>query len=67
MDTNFPSLALLTRPRAILYSLCFALLSFPVIARSWFDYLIGGHGWRQGDWLINFDPGRSAAARSGRC
>jgi len=35
----------------------FAVLSFPVMARLWFDYLIGGTGWRQGDWLINFGAG----------
>ena len=35
----------------------FAALSFPVIARLLFDYLIGGTGWRQGDWLINFHAG----------
>ena len=23
----------------------------PIIARAWFDHLMGGHGWRQGDWL----------------
>lgn len=39
------------------FSFVLAMLSFPVIARVWFDYLHGGHGWRQGDWLINLGSG----------
>ena len=38
-------------------SIFFALLSFAIVARAWFDYLTGGHGWRQGDWLINSNEG----------
>lgn len=41
----------------ILLSLIFAVLSFPVMARAWFDYLHNGSGWRQGDWLINLGSG----------
>ncbi|WP_281857991.1 hypothetical protein, partial [Litoreibacter halocynthiae] len=29
----------------------------PVLARLWFDFLIRGNGWRQGDWLINSGSG----------
>lgn len=42
---------------AIGLSLAFTVLSFPILARVWFDYLGGGNGWRQGDWLINFGAG----------
>ena len=38
-------------------SLFLALLSFSIVARAWFDHLTGGHGWRQGDWLINLGEG----------
>jgi len=41
----------------ILFSLVLAVLSFPVMARVWFDYLHAGNQWRQGDWLINFGSG----------
>lgn len=34
-----------------------AVLSLPVMARALFDHFIGGSGWRQGDWLINFGEG----------
>ena len=44
--------------RFICTSIVFALLSFPVIAWSWFDHINGGNGWRQGDWLINFGDGQ---------
>lgn len=48
-------------PSRVLQNLIFwsvlLLVSFPVLARLWFDYLIGGDGWRQGDWLINFGAG----------
>lgn len=39
------------------FSLALAVLSFPVMARAWFDYLHNGSGWRQGDWLINLGAG----------
>lgn len=38
-------------------ALGFAALSFPVIARLWFDFRGGGNDWRQGDWLINSGSG----------
>ncbi len=48
-------------PRGILWLLFFssvlAVLSFPVVARAWFDWLNGGSDWRQGDWLINMGSG----------
>ena len=43
--------------RALLMSLSALLLCAPVIAWSRFDYVNGGHGWRQGDWLVNFGAG----------
>lgn len=33
------------------------LLSAPVFVRLFFDYMLFGDGWRQGDWLINFGSG----------
>ncbi len=43
--------------RTISISFGILLLTAPVIAWSRFDYVNGGHGWRQGDWLINFGDG----------
>lgn len=51
-----------TRPETTYASIFFPLLflvlfSLPVITRLFFDYLVLGDGWRQGDWLINFGSG----------
>jgi hypothetical protein len=43
---------------AIFFPILFLILfSLPVITRLFFDYLVLGDGWRQGDWLINFGSG----------